>query len=59
MSTSIDMNNRTAGSHLRQIKESRNGGDVIIVSDHDQDDGLIEADDNYEEYFFRDQGEDE
>jgi len=53
------MNNRTAGSHLRQIKESRNGGDVIIMSDHDQDDGLIEADDNYEEYFFRDQGEDE
>lgn len=25
----------------------------------DEDDGLVEADDDYEEYFFKDQGEDE
>jgi len=29
------------------------------VNDHDHDDGLVEADEDFEEYFFKDQGEGE
>lgn len=29
------------------------------VQNHDEDDGLVEAEDDYEEYFFKDQGDDE
>jgi hypothetical protein len=39
--------------------KSQSGLDAAHRQDFDDDDGLVEADDDYEEYFFRDQGEDE
>jgi len=38
--------------------KSNLGGRQDIEFD-EEDDGLVEADDDYEEYFFKDQGEDE
>lgn len=55
ISSSADAYARVGGTGLnKHLKNSIKGTDVIIKGDQEQDDGLVEADDNYEEYFYRD-----
>lgn len=57
LSTSAEMQNNRAAGGQSQLHNWKDRLADVVVGEQEPDDGLAEDDDNYEEYFFRDQGE--